>query len=75
MNEIYTDLTRFWAEIQLIHYQEYTSAAMDELQTAYAALYELIAGLTDHRSEDDTKKASQWLAFHHLCSLAIGGRT
>ena len=44
VNEIYTDLTRFWAEIQLIHYQEYTTAAMDELQTAYAALYELIAG-------------------------------
>ena len=44
VNEIYADLTRFWAEIQLIHYQEYTSAAMDELQTAYAALYELIAG-------------------------------
>ena len=44
VNEIYTDLTRFWAEIQLIHYQEYSTAAMDELQTAYAALYELIAG-------------------------------
>ena len=44
VNEIYTDLTRFWAEIQLIHYQEYTSAAMGELQNAYAALYELIAG-------------------------------
>ena len=43
VNEIYTDLTRFWAEIQLIHNQEYTSAAMDELQSAYAALYELIA--------------------------------
>ena len=43
VNEIYADLTRFWAEIQLIHYQEYTSAAMDELQTAYAGLYELIA--------------------------------
>ena len=45
VNEIYADLTRFWAEIQLIHYQEYTSAAMDELQTAYAGLYELIGGL------------------------------
>ena len=44
VNEIYADLTRFWAEIQLIHYREYTSAAIDELQTAYAGLYELIAG-------------------------------
>ncbi len=44
LNEIYADLSRYWAEIQLIHYQEYTSAAMGELQTAYAALYGLIAG-------------------------------
>lgn len=44
VNEIYADLSRYWAEIQLIHYQEYTSAAMGELQTAYAALYGLIAG-------------------------------
>ena len=44
VNEIYADLSRYWAEIQLIHYQEYTSAAMDELQTAYAGLYKLIAG-------------------------------
>ena len=44
VNEIYADLSRYWAEVQLIHYQEYTSAAMGELQTAYAALYGLIAG-------------------------------
>ena len=45
VNEIYADLSGYWAEIQLIHYQEYTGAAMSELQNAYAALYELIAGL------------------------------
>ena len=44
VNEIYADLSRYWAEIQLIHYQEYTSGALGELQNAYAALYELIAG-------------------------------
>ncbi len=44
VNEIYADLSRYWAEIQLIHYQEYTSGAFGELQNAYAALYELIAG-------------------------------
>ena len=44
VNEIYADLSRYWAEIQLIHYQEYTDAAMGELQNAYAALYDLIAG-------------------------------
>ena len=44
VNEIYADLSRSWAEIQLIHYEEYTDAAMGELQNAYAALYELIAG-------------------------------
>ena len=44
VNEIYADLSRYWTEIQLIHYQEYTSAASGELENAYAALYELIAG-------------------------------
>lgn len=44
VNETYADLSRYWTEIQLIHYQEYTDAAMGELQNAYAALYELIAG-------------------------------
>jgi len=44
VNEIYADLSRYWAEIQLIHYREYTSGAFGELQNAYAALYELIAG-------------------------------
>ena len=44
VNEIYANLTRYWAEIQLIHYHEQTDAAMGELQNAYAALYQLIAG-------------------------------
>ena len=44
LNEIVSDLSRHWAEIQLIHYQEYTEAAIDDLQSAYAALFKLIAG-------------------------------
>ena len=44
INEIVSDLSWYWAEIQLIHYQEYTEAAIDDLQSAYAALFKLVAG-------------------------------
>ena len=43
VNEIVDDLSAYWTGIQQIHYEEFTPAAMAQLQAAYAELYFLIA--------------------------------
>ena len=43
VNEIVDDLSAYWTRIQQIHYEEFTPAAMAQLQAAYAELFFLIA--------------------------------